>query len=72
MRLTLCVLASLVLSQAQASIPSPNIVFLICESIDGRMLNDGSPIPFDIIADQIKKATRFSSAYVTSPVCAPR
>jgi len=50
---------------------SPNFVFLICESTDGRRYNQGSPAYIPTLRKLQKRGAYFTSFYSNSPVCAP-
>eukprot|EP00936_MAST-01D_sp_MAST-1D-sp1_P000223 g223.t1 len=48
-----------------------NIVFLVCESIDGRTFHDNSPVPLPNVHKLRETGVNFESHYCTTPVCAP-
>ena len=50
---------------------APNIVLIIGESTDGRLLRDDSPIPLPNVRLLKKSGVFFDSAYSNNPVCAP-
>ena len=67
----LCVLAAL-LSATDASAPPPSIVFLLSESLDGRLLRPDSPAKIPHIRALLERGSvRFDAAYSNNPVCAP-
>ncbi|EDQ84361.1 uncharacterized protein MONBRDRAFT_34742 [Monosiga brevicollis MX1] len=50
----------------------PNIVFLICESIDAKTFDEDSPVPLPNIRKLIQRGgVSFKTHYVSAPVCAP-
>ena len=53
------------------STAAPNIVLIIGESTDGRLLRDDSPIPLPNVRLLKKSGVFFDSAYSNNPVCAP-
>jgi len=62
----LCLIASVAQSQ------QPNIVFLLSESLDGRLLRPDSPAKIPNLRSLMASGSvRFDSAYSDSPVCAP-
>lgn len=52
------------------SLARPNIVFLICESIDGRTFHADSPVPLPNIDKLRFNGSSFHNHYVNAPVCA--
>jgi arylsulfatase A-like enzyme len=50
---------------------APNILFVVGESTDGRLLRDDSPIPLPNVNALKKAGVWFDAAYSNSPVCAP-
>ena len=58
-------------SQAYAG-PAPSFIFLLAESLDGRLLRPDSPAKIPHIRALLAGGSvRFDSAYSNSPVCAP-
>ena len=50
----------------------PNIVFLICESTDGRTYREGfAPVPIPSIRKLANEGTQFDTHYANVPVCCP-
>ena len=63
--LTLCRVASTAGEQA------PNFIFVLSESLDGRLLRPGSAAKIPNIRALMNEGVRFDAAYANSPVCAP-
>src|SRR5437868_352925 len=67
--------SALLLAVAAAAAPSTaaafNIVFILSESLDGRLLRDSSPAKIPHIRALAARGVRFDSAYANSPVCGP-
>ena len=61
----------LFLASILATEGAPNILFIIGESTDGRLLRDDSPIPLPNVNLLKKGAVFFDNAYSNNPVCAP-
>lgn len=52
--------------------PPPNFIFLLSESLDGRLLREDSPARIPHIRALLAAGSvRFDSAYSNNPVCAP-
>jgi len=49
----------------------PNIVFILSESLDGRLLRPGSPAKIPHIRRLMEKGVTFDTTYANNPVCAP-
>ena len=49
----------------------PNVLFLLSESLDGRLLREGSPAAIPNIRALMARGVTFDAAYSNSPVCAP-
>eukprot|EP01113_Clastostelium_recurvatum_P008816 TRINITY_DN14197_c0_g1_i1.p1 TRINITY_DN14197_c0_g1~~TRINITY_DN14197_c0_g1_i1.p1 ORF type:complete len:537 (+),score=91.84 TRINITY_DN14197_c0_g1_i1:31-1611(+) len=50
----------------------PNVLFIICDSLDGRLLLDPNrPFPAPSLDRMIQKGVTFSNAYSNSPICTP-
>ncbi len=64
------VAAALVASTVAAAAPStpPNFVFLLSESLDGRLLRPGSPALIPNIRRLMSQGVTFDTAYANSPV----
>ena len=62
--------AALVASTVAAAAPStpPNFVFLLSESLDGRLLRPGSPALIPNIRRLMSQGVTFDTAYANSPV----
>ena len=57
---------------AAAAAAAPSFVFMLAESLDGRLLRDGSPARIPNIRKLLAAGSvRFDAAYSNSPVCAP-
>lgn len=65
--LLLCVASLCVCNGA----PPPNVVLIIGESTDGRLLRSGSPVPLPNVRLLQRAGVWFDTAYSNSPVCAP-
>eukprot|EP01065_Artemidia_motanka_P008014 TRINITY_DN14003_c0_g1_i1.p2 TRINITY_DN14003_c0_g1~~TRINITY_DN14003_c0_g1_i1.p2 ORF type:complete len:637 (+),score=193.67 TRINITY_DN14003_c0_g1_i1:54-1913(+) len=50
---------------------TPNVVFLIVESTDGRTYRPGSPVPIPNIRRLAETGTQFDTTYANAPVCCP-
>ena len=63
--------AALLLTLTSAA-PPPNFVFLLSESLDGRLLRESSPAKIPHIRALLASGSvRFDAAYSNNPVCAP-
>eukprot|EP01061_Rhynchopus_euleeides_P016122 TRINITY_DN27300_c0_g1_i2.p1 TRINITY_DN27300_c0_g1~~TRINITY_DN27300_c0_g1_i2.p1 ORF type:complete len:546 (+),score=217.37 TRINITY_DN27300_c0_g1_i2:56-1693(+) len=66
----LVALAATVASSAPGALP--NIVFLICESTDGRTYREGfAPVPIPHVRSLAQAGTQFDTHYANVPVCCP-
>eukprot|EP00045_Choanoeca_perplexa_P018203 m.282010 g.282010 ORF g.282010 m.282010 type:complete len:561 (+) comp17744_c0_seq17:3-1685(+) len=61
----------LMLALGAAADKRPNILFLHDESTDGRLYNQGSPVPIPNIRKVQARGVTFKKHYVNSPICAP-
>ncbi len=50
---------------------APNFIFVLSESLDGRLLRPGSAAKIPNIRALMDEGVRFDAAYANSPVCAP-
>lgn len=65
-------LVVIALARSSSSSALPSFVFLLCESLDGRLLREGSAAKIPNIRALISAGSvRWDSAYANSPVCAP-
>eukprot|EP01064_Diplonema_japonicum_P027660 TRINITY_DN4046_c2_g1_i2.p1 TRINITY_DN4046_c2_g1~~TRINITY_DN4046_c2_g1_i2.p1 ORF type:complete len:560 (+),score=170.94 TRINITY_DN4046_c2_g1_i2:43-1722(+) len=68
----LLLVASVVLAVSSTKLASPNIVFLICESTDGRTYREGfAPVPIPNIKGLASEGVQFDTHYSNVPVCCP-
>eukprot|EP00755_Sulcionema_specki_P019737 Sspe_Gene.70221::Locus_41454_Transcript_2_4_Confidence_0.286_Length_1886::g.70221::m.70221/K12376/ARSK; arylsulfatase K len=69
--LTLLLLLAAAAAGAPAP-PRPNIIFLVCESTDGRTYREGfAPVPLPNVRKLAETGVQFDTHYANVPVCCP-